>query len=75
MTHTHRYTQSAVFIELLPTKHPLRKIFNRNTVKISFKFMPNMAQAVSRQDQAQVEPVRQCNCARGVTCQLFIEVL
>ena len=29
-----------------PNDNPLKKIFTRNTVKVSFKCMPNMAQAV-----------------------------
>ena len=58
-----------------PPNNPLKKIFNRNTVKISFKCMPNMAQAVSRhnkalaiQDRAQEKQVKECNCLVGETC-------
>ena len=57
-----------------PQNNPLKKLLNRNTVKISYKCMPSMAQAVSRhntklarQDEAQVQPARSCNC-NGVTC-------
>ena len=53
-----------------PSTNPLSKLFTRNTVKISYKCMPNMKQAVSRHnnkltranqtvEQAQE---RRCNC-------------
>ena len=57
-----------------PNDNPLKKIFTRNTVKVSFKCMPNMAQAVSRHNQTLVKEeqqqrqVRMCNCRRGTTC-------
>ena len=66
------------FLQLLdiafPRTNPLHKLFNRQTVKISYKCMPNMAQAVSRhnvkilsevpqQQPAQLQPG--CNCRRG----------
>ena len=57
-----------------PNDNPLKKIFTRNTVKVSFKCMPNMAQSVSRHNQTilkeeeQQHQVRLCNCARGTTC-------
>ena len=61
--------------ESFPPSNPLKKLFTRHTVKISFKCMPNMAQAVSRhnkilaiQEQAQVEQVTECNCLQGDTC-------
>ena len=58
-----------------PQNNPLKKLLNRNTVKISYKCMPSMAQAVSRhnaklarQDQAQIQPARSCNCVGGAIC-------
>ena len=59
-----------------PPTHPLHKIFNRNTLKVSYSCMPNMAQAISkhnfkvrRQNQVRVSPG--CNCRRGVeSCPL-----
>ena len=58
-----------------PQNNPLHKLFNRNTVKISYKCMPSMAQAVSRhntrlarQDQAELQPARSCNCSGQDLC-------
>ena len=58
-----------------PPNNPLKKIFNRNTVKLSYKCMPNMAKAISnhnqklaKDDRAQGEEKRLCNCTRGTTC-------
>ena len=39
-----------------PTGHPLRKVFNRNTVKISYKCMPNMAAAISSHNKNILKP-------------------
>ena len=68
------------FLQLLdrafPRNNPLHKLFNRQTVKISYKCMPNMAQAVSRHNvkvlkEPQVQPPVQlqpgCNCRNGPT--------
>ena len=63
------------FLSLLdrsfPPYHPLHKLFNRQTVKLLYKRMPNMAQAVSghntrrlREDSEYVEDPR-CNCRGG----------
>ena len=55
-----------------PRDIPLRKIFTRNTVKVTFKCMPNMAQIVSRHNQTlnkkEEHPTRLCNCKGGTTC-------
>ena len=58
--------------DCFPPTHPLHKIFNRNTLKVSYSCMPNMAQAMSRhnfkvnkEDQNRVSPG--CNCQGGVT--------
>ena len=44
------------FFEILdksiPPNHPLRKILNRNTVKLSYRCMPNMSQCVSRHNSS-----------------------
>ena len=70
------------FLQLLdtafPPSNPLNKLFSRQTVKISYKCMPNMAQSVSRhnatvlkgdQPQPAAPPVRSCNCKDGpATC-------
>ena len=67
----------AKFLKLLddcfPEDHPLHKIFNRNTVKVSYKTTPNMGQIVTghnkhiiktNKQQNQPEDVveRSCNC-------------
>ena len=53
-----------------PQTPPLHKIFNRNTLKVSYSCMPNMAQTIAkhntkvkRKDQARVSPG--CNCQGG----------
>ena len=51
-----------------PPNHPLAKIVNRNTVKISYRCMPNMKKAIAGHNfQAQKEeeePVQYgCNCS------------
>ena len=59
-----------------PKNNPLHKLFNRITVKISFKCMPNMSSAISRHnallakaDQELLQPPkRTCNCRRGYPC-------
>ena len=54
-----------------PPSHPLNKILNRNTVKISYRCMPNMKQVLSKHNaklskpqQAQLPPPG-CNCQGG----------
>ena len=69
------------FLKLLdvafPRSNPLHKLFTRQTVKISYKCMPNMASAVSRHNMkilsdspAQLDaPVQarvSCNCRQGI---------
>ena len=54
-----------------PPSHPLAKIINKNTVKISYRCMPNMSQVISthnskvNSDQSQ-EPPLPCNCQGGL---------
>ena len=57
----------------LPSRHRLRKICNKNTVKISYGCMPNMAAILSRHNKTilaiknpNVHPP--CNCRRRVEC-------
>ena len=68
----------AKFLRLIdicfPPSHPLRKIINRNTVKISYRCMPNMGQVIAKhnsvvaKNQAQ-QPTPACNCRGGLpTC-------
>ena len=54
-----------------PQGNPLRKLFNRNTVKVSYKCMPNMSSIVSKHntvllhDDQQQQQVQGCNCQGG----------
>ena len=54
-----------------PPSNPLHKLFNRHTVKLSYRCMPNMAQAVSGhnkkllQEENQTDGGRMCNCQGG----------
>ena len=58
-----------------PPYHPLSKIIYRNTVKVSYRCMPNMGQAINKQNQKvmtqklpQSDPPG-CNCQGGLdTC-------
>ena len=52
-----------------PKEHPLSKIINRNTVKVSYKCMPNLSKAISRHNQTQLKKEKEeegiglgCNC-------------
>ena len=57
-----------------PSCHPLSKIINRNTVKVSYRCMPNMGKVLSRhntkianQDEIQ-QPPPGCNWGEGRLC-------
>ena len=59
----------------LPPYHPLAKIINKNTVKVSYRCMPNMGQAINKHNKlvlAETEPqgdIPGCNCQGGLgTC-------
>ena len=57
--------------ECFPKGHPLHKIFNRNTVKMSYKCMPNMARSIAGHNsrflqQQSVTPPAKCNCQKGI---------
>ena len=58
-----------------PPTHPLAKIINRNTIKVSYRCMPNMGQVISKHNskvsrQTPFQPLAPgCNCKRGpLTC-------
>ena len=63
------------FLRIIDTSftqdNPLRKLFNRNTVKVSYKCMPNMSSIVSRhntkllQNCQEQQQVQGCNCQGG----------
>ena len=54
-----------------PLDNPLRKVFNRNTVKVSYKCMPNMSCMVSShntkllKEEPNQQHVQGCNCRGG----------
>ena len=56
-----------------PKKHPMRKIFNRNTLKISYRCTPNMGTVISAQNAKLLKPPGQdetktCNCRTKENC-------
>ena len=63
-----------------PKNHPLNKIFNRHTLKLSYSCMPNMKAVISShnknmlaQDGATAAPLQQprtCNCRNRPECPL-----
>ena len=60
-----------------PKDHILHKIINRNTVKISYRCMPNMQQVISMQNSKilkqkdQPDPPPRCSCRGGInSCPL-----
>ena len=59
-----------------PPDNPLRKILNRNTVKIGYKCMPNMGSLVSTHNtrllmEDNLQQLQGCNCLDGpTTCPL-----
>ena len=60
-----------LIITAFPNSNPLHKLFTRQTVKVSYKCMPNMAQAVAqhnvqvlKEDQGAVQQPG-CNCRGG----------
>ena len=42
--------------EKFPAKHPLLKIFNHNTVKVSYSCMPNIKQTIDRHNKSKYYP-------------------
>lgn len=76
------------FISLIdrcfPANHKLRKIFNRNTIKLSYSCMPNLKQIIDghnknilkKADQPQQTQVpKSCNCRDKANCPLKGECL
>ena len=74
------------FLEIIdrcvPPTHILHKIINRNTVKVSYRCMPNMGKVLSRHNVKvtkqldQPKPPPGCNCRGGIgTCPLGGECL
>ena len=70
----------AKFLKLVdrhfPEDNPLKKIFNRNSIKFSYKCTPNLSNIISghntqilRQTEEE-EGERKCNCPKGAECPL-----
>ena len=51
-----------------PVGHPLHRILNRHTVKVSYRTMPNMAQIVSRHNIKTVKQLQPPTAAEAKTC-------
>ena len=73
-----------IFLRLVkrhfPRRHRYRKIFNANTLKLSYSCMPNMG-SIIKQHNAKISSAestginRKCNCRRNATCPLNGECL
>ena len=58
--------------------HSLRKIFNRNTLKLSYSCMPSISKIITAHNKSllkkeyinNTEPVRECNCRKKNACPL-----
>ena len=68
--------------ECFPAHNNLHKIFNRNTLKLSYSCMPNMKCAIEASNKALLrknapnpEPMKKCNCAKYAECPLRGECL
>ena len=63
-----------IFDFCFPVGHRLRSTLNRNTVKVSYCTMPNMAQMISRHNQKLLVPKetldKECNCRNKNSCPL-----
>jgi hypothetical protein len=59
-----------------PTDHPLHKLINRNTVKVSYSCMPNMKQIITSHNKSILkknipqEEKPTCNCRTPANCPL-----
>ena len=62
-----------------PKSHPLQRIFNRNTLKLSYSCMPNVKTIISNHNKAQInksDPINDttddsnCNCRNSSTCPM-----
>ena len=68
----------AIIDECFPQNHPLRKICNRNTLKLSYSCMPNAASIISSHNKAiltkhtNTKPTvcDTCSCRRRMSCPL-----
>ena len=58
-----------------PDSHPLKPIFNRNTVKLSYSCMPNIKNKIDAHNKTQLRqttktPTKACNCRDKPNCPL-----
>ena len=57
-----------------PKGHPLNKIFNRNSVKVSYRCTPNLSQTISAHNSKILNPKKEnnnqknCNCRKKENC-------
>ena len=55
-----------------PPGHPLRKICNRNTLKLSYRCTPNIGTIISGKNSKLLQPpkpvIRMCNCRESQAC-------
>ena len=64
--------------ECFPLSHPLHKILNRNTLKLSYSCMPNMHNLISthnksviaKHTQPETNNAKECNCRQKDSCPL-----
>ena len=63
--------------QFFPTNHRYRKLFNRNTIKVSYSCMQNMKQIINQHNAKILEPKedknqeeRTCNCRDKKSCPL-----
>lgn len=73
----HKFLQA--IDECFPQSHPLHKILNRNTLKLSYSCMPNMQNVISAHNKAilakqpqtnTTDASKECNCRQKVSCPL-----
>ena len=59
---------------LFPRTHPLHKVINRNTVKVSYRCMPNIKRIISQHNNKITKPQQAqeytCNCRNKAECPL-----
>ena len=66
-----------------PKNHPLHRIINKNTVKLSYSCMPNLGRIIKAhnrsvlkpQENSDETPAKSCNCRNGNNCPLKGECL
>ena len=63
-----------------PASHRLSKIINKNTIKLSYSSMPNMANIIKSINNAVLDPkpdkkAKLCNCRNASQCPLYGECL